>query len=58
MFFVDRRIGYLFSIVALLVGISRVASGVHFPIDILVGYIAGIIISLFFNYLFKKFKKS
>jgi len=58
MFFVDRRIGYLFSIVALLVGISRVASGVHFPIDILVGYIAGTIISLFFNYLFKKFKKS
>ncbi len=58
MFFVDKRIGYLFSVVALLVGLSRIVSGIHFPIDILAGYITGIIISLFFNYLFKKFKKS
>jgi len=49
LFFVHKRIGYLFFIVALIVGLARVASGVHFPIDILFGYILGIIIALIFN---------
>lgn len=58
LFFVNKKLGLLFSFIALVVGLSRVISGVHFPVDILTGYISGIIIGLFFNYLFKKIKKN
>ncbi len=58
LFFVNKKLGIFFAFIALVVGLSRVISGVHFPIDILAGYISGIIIGLFFNYIFKKFKKS
>lgn len=56
LYFVNKRMGILYFIVALIVGLARVASGVHFPIDILVGYILGIIIALVFKLIFKKNK--
>jgi undecaprenyl-diphosphatase len=59
LYFVHKRIGFMYFIVALIVGLSRVASGVHFPIDILFGYIFGIIIALIFRFIFiKKLHKS
>lgn len=56
LYFVNKRMGILYFIVALIVGLARVASGVHFPIDILVGYILGIIITLIFRLVFNKKK--
>ena len=40
-FFVNKRLGYVFMICAVLVGVSRIVAGVHFPIDILGGYLLG-----------------
>ena len=54
LFFVNKRIGYLYFIVALIVGLARVSAGVHFPIDIFVGYILGIIIAYIFKLVFNK----
>lgn len=39
-----RSLGALYAIFALLIGISRVAVGIHWPVDILVGYLLGGII--------------
>ena len=52
-YFVDKKLGYICSALAIIVGISRVIAGVHFPLDILVGYILGIIIVLIFRLIFK-----
>ena len=54
LYFINKRIGYLYFIVALIVGLARVVSGVHFPIDILFGYILGAIIAIIFKFIFKK----
>ena len=48
--FHNRKIGYLFIIGAMLVGIGRVLANVHFPIDITVGSVIGIIVA----YILKK----
>ena len=42
----DKRWGAVFFVIAILVALSRVISGVHFPIDILVGAIIGVLVSL------------
>jgi len=58
LFFIHKRIGVLYIFVALIVGLARVASGIHFPIDILLGYIFGIMVASIFNLIFKgKFVK-
>lgn len=54
LYFVHKRMGYFYIVVALIIGLARVASGVHFPIDILVGYILGAIIAIIFKLIFKK----
>ncbi len=50
--FTNYKIGFLFFISALLVGLSRIVVGIHWPLDILVGAFLGITIVLIF-YLFK-----
>jgi undecaprenyl-diphosphatase len=52
-FLYHKKIGFLFIFFALLIGIARIISGVHYPIDILVGYFSGGLIS----YLLIKFSK-
>ena len=42
-YFFDRKLGILSFIIALLVGVARVYVGVHWPIDIVVGALIGII---------------
>lgn len=54
LFFVNKRMGIWYIIVALIVGLSRVISGVHFPIDIFWGYIFGFIIAFIFKLLMHK----
>lgn len=45
LFFNHKKVGYVFIIFALLIGIARIIAGVHFPIDILGGYILGFLIA-------------
>lgn len=46
LFFYDRFLGIAALVVALLVGLARVASGLHWPIDILGGIVVGGIVAL------------
>lgn len=54
LYFVNKRIGLLYIFVALIVGFARVVSGVHFPLDIIFGYIFGFIIALIFKFILHK----
>jgi undecaprenyl-diphosphatase len=51
-----KKAGYIFMHIALLIGIARVAAGVHFPIDILGGFILGIFIAYIVRFLYDKIK--
>lgn len=44
LYFYHRRAAYWFAAVPLVVGFARVAAGVHWPIDILGGYLLGLAI--------------
>ncbi|KKP61025.1 MAG: Phosphoesterase PA-phosphatase releated protein [Candidatus Nomurabacteria bacterium GW2011_GWF2_35_66] len=53
LFLINKKVGIYFAIGALFVGSSRIVAGVHFPIDILFGYIIGILVSFIFSLIFK-----
>lgn len=58
-----RRVGYLFFVSAILITLSRVIGGVHYPIDIIIGAIIGCVISKIVHtslsgYFKKNFQKS
>lgn len=42
----DKKVGIIFIILAALVAIARVLANVHFPIDIIVGGIIGVLVGL------------
>lgn len=54
MYLIDKRAGYIVSVIAILIGLSRMVIGVHYPVDILGGLAVGLIISLIFIQIFKK----
>ena len=41
LFFYHRKLAYAYGVGALIVGIARIAVGVHWPFDILVGFVLG-----------------
>lgn len=41
---IDRRMGYLLSVLALISGVGRVCAGIHYPSDILAGLLLGWIV--------------
>ncbi|MDE2030829.1 MAG: phosphatase PAP2 family protein [Patescibacteria group bacterium] len=47
LFFQNKKLGYIGFVVALFIGAARVMGGVHFPIDILGGYIIGFLVAFF-----------
>ncbi|MBK5215868.1 MAG: phosphatase PAP2 family protein [Candidatus Pacebacteria bacterium] len=55
LYFVHKRMGLMYFVVALIVSFARVAAGVHFPIDILAGSILGVTIAIIFNSIYKKY---
>ena len=46
-FFLHKRAGYIFMFFALLIGLARIMAGVHFPIDILGGFVLGALVAYF-----------
>jgi len=44
-FFRSKKAGYVFIFCALLIGIARIVAGVHFPIDILAGFMLGVAVA-------------
>ncbi|MBU0612092.1 phosphatase PAP2 family protein [Patescibacteria group bacterium] len=53
-FFSHRKAGCIFAFFALLIGLARIISGVHFPIDILGGFILGIFVAYLVRFLYNK----
>lgn len=47
LFFSHKKAGYVFIAFAILIGVARIIAGVHFPIDILGGFILGFAIAFF-----------
>lgn len=46
-FYLHKRAGYVFMALALIIGLARIAVGVHFPADILGGFIIGGLVAYF-----------
>ncbi len=49
MFLYNKRVGTWFIIGAVFIGAARVAAGIHYPLDILTGYLIGFAVT-FFSY--------
>jgi len=54
LYFYHRRLGLLFGFGALLIGLARVISGIHYPVDILAGFGLGIVFTGMVAYFRKK----
>lgn len=54
-YLMHRKAGYFFIFFAFLIGLARVMSGVHSPVDILGGFIFGAIIAILARKIFLKF---
>lgn len=54
MFLINKKAGFVFLFLTILIGLSRVVIGVHYPVDIIGGFVVGIIISMIFVEIFKK----
>ncbi len=55
LFFYHKKIALWYAIGALLIGLSRIVAGIHWPLDILAGYILGGIIGAGVYLLYKKY---
>lgn len=51
-----KRASYVFIFFALIIGLARIAVGVHFPVDIVAGFALGIIVPICIKYFFYKKK--
>ena len=52
----NKRWGIAFFIVGVITGIARVMAGIHYPSDILVGFLIGSLIGLGVVYFLRKYK--
>lgn len=46
-YFKNKKLGYICMVAALLIGLARITAGVHFPVDIIGGYIIGLLVAFF-----------
>lgn len=53
-FLSHKKVGYIFIFFAFLIGLARIITGVHFPIDILGGYILGALIAYLVRLIYDK----
>ena len=52
--FVHRPVAYLLATLGLLIGLARVAAGVHYPSDVLGGAVLGIAVGYLVHWVYKK----
>ena len=51
--FIDKRMGIPALVLAILIAFSRMYNFMHFPTDVLVGALLGVVSAVFMNYVFK-----
>jgi undecaprenyl-diphosphatase len=56
-FLSHKKAGYIFMIFALIIGLARIIAGVHFPVDILGGFILGALIAYLVKYSYQKINR-
>jgi undecaprenyl-diphosphatase len=56
-FLINKKLGWVYFFIALVIGLARIMTGIHFPIDILAGYLLGLIVALIFQIIFQRRKK-
>lgn len=54
LYFLNKKVGYVFMFFAIIIGLARVTAGVHFPGDILGGFVLGGGVSYLVAYFLKK----
>lgn len=54
-FLIHKKAGYVFIFSAILIGFMRVTGGVHFPVDILGGFILGVVVAYTVHLLYYRF---
>jgi membrane-associated phospholipid phosphatase len=55
-FFSHKKAGYRFMFFALLIGLARIIAGIHFPVDILGGFVLGAGVAYFVRFSYQKLK--
>lgn len=55
LYFYHKKIALFYALGAVLIGASRVVAGIHWPLDILAGYLLGGIVAVFFYFLYHRF---
>ncbi len=58
MFIYNKKLGSVFVFCAVLIGLARVAAGIHYPIDILTGFAIGFVITIIFYLSWRKISQS
>lgn len=54
----QQKFGRIVIVLAVLVGVGRVLGGLHYIHDVIVGFLAGALISYFVYYLYRKYQKN
>ncbi len=52
-YLLHKKVGYWFIFFAIIIGVARIMAGVHFPVDILGGYVLGGLVSYLVAYFVK-----
>jgi membrane-associated phospholipid phosphatase len=53
-FLTHKKAGYVFMLLALLIGLARIVAGVHFPVDILGGFVLGVLVAFAVKFFYSK----
>ncbi len=53
-FLIHRKIGLWFIIIAIFIGIARIIAGVHYPVDILGGFVLGVLVAYFARFIYNQ----
>jgi len=57
-FFTHKKSGYILMVIAFSIGLARIAAGVHFPGDIIGGFLLGTLIAYFVRLVYDKIYKN
>lgn len=58
MFIYDRSVGVWYIVLAVLIGIARIMAGIHYPLDILTGFLIGFLVTYLSYRLLRKLLNS